>query len=204
MSLSDWQLTVGLSVALVLVAVAVVVVIWLARRTSWWPFDPTVRVQVTISLGGLGTLTVRRDREVARLAHQAWVEIVTRKAGQRLDLDHDVIEEVLNSWYELFRELRNVAKSVPGESLRDEDALEMVDILQRALNQGLRPPLTKWQARYRTWWAGARRGHPDDEPQALQLTYPRYAELAAELVSVNDDMVGFAEALATIARGKRR
>ena len=40
------------------------------------------------------------DDEVARIAHQAWAELVTRKAGIQVD-DDDVIVEVYDSWYRL-------------------------------------------------------------------------------------------------------
>jgi hypothetical protein len=180
---------------LVILAVAIIAVV--LRRTNQ---DRVIAVTVDIPLGGIGRLTFNSDREVARLAHQAWLELMTRKAGLPLDEENDVIEEVLNSWYELFRELRTIAKAVPPPNLRTKNARTLVSTLVRALNDGLRPPLTKWQARFRSWYAEGRKDHPGQDPQTIQRGYPHYDDLMADLRRVNGDLRAFADALHLIAQ----
>lgn len=188
---------------LVLIAILVLVVLLVALAARRSIDERVVEVTVSIPLGGIGKLRISADREVARLAHQAWIELVTRKAAIPIDEANDVVEEVFNSWYELFRELRAITKSVPASTLRSKNARDLVDTLVRALNDGLRPPLTRWQARFRSWYATERQGRPGEEPQAIQRDYPLYAEMMAEIRSVNADLGRFAEALHAIAQRAR-
>jgi hypothetical protein len=48
------------------------------------------------------------DTETRRIAHQAWVEIKSRKVGLPFEEGLDVIVEVYNSWYQLFGVLRDL------------------------------------------------------------------------------------------------
>ena len=64
--------------------------------------------------------------------------------------DQDVITEVYDSWYEAFKIIRKQLEEIPEE--RIGDAKELIDIVLKVLNDGLRPHLTKWQAKYRAWY----------------------------------------------------
>ena len=194
----SFQLTID-PVALVLLVVAIVVVAVFVFRSFR---DRTIEVTVDIPLGGLGRLTFNTDREVARLAHQAWIEIVTRKAGLPFDDEHDVIEEVFNSWYELFRQLRELSKDVPPPSLRTKHARALIKTLVDAMNLGLRPVLTRWQARYRAWLAAERKALSGEweEPQVTQRRYPHYEEMLADIRKVSGELQAFAVALDRIAQ----
>jgi len=163
-------------------------------------------VELDIPLGGIGQFKVRRTNEVVRVAHQAWTELVTRKAALPFDEENDVIREVYDSWHQLFRELRSLAKSVPAEQLRHgSPAKELVDVLVRALNDGLRPHLTRWQARFRSWdsWDQAQPGNDGLTPQARQRRFPDYDDLHRDLLEVNAQLVGFASALNQIVHGDK-
>jgi len=186
-------------VALVLVVLAIAIVSLMVARTYG---DRTVEVTVDIPLGGLGRLTFNADREVARLAHQAWIELATRKAGIPFDEEHDVVEEVFNSWYDLFKELRRLSKSVPPPSLRTKHARILIKTLVDAMNLGLRPVLTHWQARHRAWLVAERKrlnGEWED-PQVTQRRYPYYEEMLVDIRAVNGKLRAFADALDQIAQ----
>jgi hypothetical protein len=192
------QVTVEPVALLILIALTGVVVAVVLRTAR----DRTVEVIVDIPLGGLGRITFNADREVARLAHQAWIEITTRKAGLPYDSEHDVIEEVFDSWYELFKQLRVISKDVPTPSLRTKHARALVKVLVEAMNSGLRPALTKWQARYRAWLAAERlqlKGEWED-PQTTQARYPFYEDMIVDIRRVNQELRGLAVALDRIAQ----
>ena len=41
---------------------------------------------------------IERDRETARLAHEAYVELITRKAALEFEEGNDVLTDVYDSW----------------------------------------------------------------------------------------------------------
>jgi hypothetical protein len=137
------------------------------------------------------------DTETRRVAHQAWVEIKSRKVGLPFEEGLDVIAEVYNSWYQLFGVLRDLAKTIPADRLQDcADTRDLVALLMRALNEGLRPHLTKWQAKFRRWYDAALESNDKGKsPQDIQRLYPEYGELVADLRKVNEEFVKFADSL---------
>lgn len=198
-----WQLVLKVDVLLVLLLLLgglAVGIASLVRRRSRERWEP---VELDISLGNVGSVKIRPNVEVARIAHEAWTELVTRKAGLPFDEENDVILEVYNSWYELFREFRRLAKTIPAEQIRrNPDAQELVDVVVRSLNEGLRPHLTRWQARFRRWYAQQEIAAPQDSPQEIQRRYPEYASLLGDLRTINQQMVEFAGQLRRLARGR--
>lgn len=150
-----------------------------------------------------GSIKLHRNDEVVRVAHSAWTEIITRKAGLEFDEDNDLIDEVYNSWYELFKELRALTKTVPAHLLRTSaDARELVNLLVDVLNKGLRPHLTKHHARFRNWKQRATVDGDDRDDQDRQRDFPGYEDLVDDLRYVNSEMVKFAEQLRYLAQGK--
>lgn len=189
---------------LILVALLVVALLLAYRRFAEEPllhrFEP---VEAEIKLGGVGKVTLRPNLQDIQIAHKVWTELVTRKAAIRIDEENDVIVEIYNSWYAMFLQVRKLISEIPASLLRSQKSTqEIVRITTTTLNEGLRPHLTKWHARFRNWYDQ----HSDDlkekTPQELQREYPDYAELMADLRKVNEELIGYAEALYTIARGK--
>ncbi|MEU1360765.1 hypothetical protein ABZ356_13095 [Micromonospora zamorensis] len=196
--IQGWGLNVQVGiVAVVIVAVAVVVLIALARRGAKWRLT-----KANFRFAGLGQIEICPNNEVAQIAHTAWVELRSRKAAIPFDPDHDVIVEMYNSWYELFRALRELAKTVPPDAMRaGESAPLLAEILLKALNDGLRPHLTCWQAKFRRWY-DARIADPSSasmSPQEIQRLFPEYEILVADLVKVSEGMSQFTEELRKIA-----
>ena len=71
------------------------------------------------------------------------------------------------------------------------------DILIKTLNYGLRPHLTRWQAKYRRWYEQAIKEDDNKKlsPQEIQKNYDEYDELVFDLKQINKQMVQFAEEL---------
>ncbi|MCA9906495.1 MAG: hypothetical protein KC547_21725 [Anaerolineae bacterium] len=206
LSLLDWQswgfeIRIGLLWILLFVAASITIKLgWPYLRRYW----RGVRFKgVKLSFKG-PEVEICPDHEIRRVAYQAWVEIQTRKAGLLFDEEHDVITEVYDSWYQLFGVLRVLSKTIPAECYaNDDDACKLVKVLLESLNDGLRPHLTRWQARFRRWYAAA---IAKDEaaarsPQEIQRDFPEYAELVADLCAVNKRFVNFAADLHALAQG---
>jgi hypothetical protein len=95
--------------------------------------------KANFKFAGLGHVEICPDNDVAKIAHNEWVELSSRKAAIPFDPEHDVINEVYNSWYDLFRALRELAKAVPADAVRaNGDAAKLAEVLLNALNKGLR------------------------------------------------------------------
>jgi hypothetical protein len=174
------------------------------------PFTPPVRRRIDrwraeemdVAFGGI-KIHVKRTNEVIRIAHAAWTEVVTRKAAIPYDPADDLIVEIYDSWYALFTELRALTRSVPAEQLRrSQDARELVNLLEAVLNQGLRPHLTKYQARFRRWFDHHTTEYDTErEVQEIQWAFPEYDALVDDLSQVNAKMVAFAADLRLLAHG---
>lgn len=191
----------GIIVIAASVAVSCLVLkMWRRRQLSF--LETT---SVTIKYGDLVEQEIRPNYDTVKVAYQAWIEITTRKVGLKFDEEHDVIEEIYNSWYILFGVLRDLAKRVPAQRLRTcEDTRNLVDVLHRVMNEGIRPHLTRWQARFRRWYkrAMADEKNRDKMPQEIQRLYPDYSELVSDLKSVNSSFLGFANDLRKLAEGE--
>jgi hypothetical protein len=167
------------------------------RRLPSWSV-----VEAQVQLGGIGAVKIRPSYDDIQVAHKAWVELVTRKAALPFDKDHDVISEVYDSWYALFQEMRSLTKTIPAERVRgSKDTQELVRLLVDALNRGLRPHLTQWQARFRHWYEDALKKSTEKSPQEIQRDFPQYQELVDDLIKVNEQLVEYAEVIRRIAHG---
>lgn len=187
-----------LVVAVVLFAVVTPLIRKGLRKKRW------AAEKVKLAFPNLFEMEICPDHETARIAYQAWVEITTRKAGLLFDPEQDVVTEVYSSWYQLFQVLRDLTKTVRVQHLKEcEDTQKLVTMLVKVMNEGLRPHLTKWQARYRRWWEAARAKpeNADKSPQEIQKEYPQFSELVGELKVVNASFVDFAKALRQLADG---
>jgi Transposase IS66 family len=100
-------------------------------------------VKLNVQLGNVGAVEQRPNNEDVQIAHRIWTELMTRKAAQPIDVGHDVIVEIYNSWYALFGRVRQLISDIPGHMLRKEKSTqELVRIATQTLNNGLRPHLT--------------------------------------------------------------
>jgi len=159
-------------------------------------------VDAEIELGGIGKIKIRPSYEEVQIAHKAWTELATRKAALLFDEENDVVVEVYNSWCELFGRMRDLVKEIPAQKLRSSrDTRQLVRLLVEALNKGLRPHLTRWQAKFRRWYEAQLKEHQGAAPQVIQRQFPEYGELVKDLKVVNQQIVEYAEVLRRISQG---
>ena len=153
-------------------------------------------VNLNIEIGNIGNITLELNKEVSKIAHKTWVEIMTRKVGLTFEEDKDVIVEVYNSWYKLFEIIRELLKNVEPNK-KDKNVEKLEDILIKTLNEGLRPHLTKWQAKFRRWYDIELKKEENNKvpPQEIQKRYEEYDNLVKDLKNTNEKMVQFAQEL---------
>lgn len=150
-------------------------------------------VNMSVSIANIGNIELELDNNISKIAHDAWVEIMTRKVGIEFEEDKDVIVEVYNSWYKLFGIIRDLLKEV--DSLNNENVKRLENVLLDVLNKGLRPHLTTWQAKFRKWYDNKCQSNLEKTPQEIQKEYEEYDELVTDLKNVNRQMMQFAKEL---------
>jgi hypothetical protein len=202
-SVDGWALKIEVGpIVYSLLFAAFVVWIWWNRHTIGGLLRQMEFVEAEASVFGLPKFKVRANRENSRIAYEAWVELVTRKAGLPFEEEHDTIVEVYSSWYELFGRLRLLLKTVPAYRLRGcPDTRDLVQIMIGVLNKGLRPHLTRWQAKFRRWYEEEAKKDLSKAPQEIQRGYPQYTELVNDLRQVNEQIMLYAEWLRRVAEG---
>jgi len=156
-------------------------------------------VKLDIKLGNVGTAEFRPNKTDLQIAHKIWTELITRKAAIPIDEENDVIEEIYDSWYTLFQKVREFISEIPADLIRNNKSTkEIVRISTQTLNEGLRPHLTKWQARFRTWSAAKKDKLMEMTPQEFQKEYPQYKDLIDDLLRVNKHLMQYAQELKKI------
>ena len=125
------------------------------------------------------------------------MELSTRKIGLEIDLKDDVVAEIYDSWYSFFDVTRELIKGVPVSKIKRDSTQAIIKLSIAVLNEGLRPHLTKWHARYRHWYSRQLRheellnGDGIIDPQAIQKKFPHYDELSTDLLKVNQALIRY-------------
>lgn len=156
---------------------------------------------------GIGNqkVKIKPNYQDMQIAYKLWVELSTRKLGLEIDLDNDVIKEIYDSWYEFFKLTRELIKNIPVSKIRkDESTKELIRIAIEVLNEGLRPHLTKWQAKFRKWYNTEIEGaeNRDLSPQEVQKKYADYEKLVKEIIDVNHKLIEYRKILRELAIGE--
>ena len=159
-------------------------------------FFKSIEISETVIRIGKSSIKIKCDKRVQGIAHKIWIELKTRKIGIMFEEDQDVITEVYDSWYEAFKIIRKQLEEIPEE--RIGDAKELIDIVLKVLNDGLRPHWTKWQAKYRAWYKKEKEKNQNMTPQEIQKMYPEYQELVSDLKKTNEIMINFSKELRKI------
>lgn len=190
----DFTLTVHAARVLVIsIAVfgIVALVIWFWRH-RWRPVSD---FEIDEAEFGFGNHKVKfrpnaLDREVA---YKIWVELSTRKIGLPINPEDDVIAEIYDSWHTFFSITRELIKDIPITKVRMDSTKKIIQLSIEVLNQGLRPHLTKWQARFRRWYEHQLSQDPNAalHPQDIQKKFPAYDELIAEMLEVNRHLMHY-------------
>lgn len=183
-------------VFIVIVAILLALLIWIVKITKK-RLAKKIRVSdLNISIAGIGNISLQLNKDIEKVAHSAWIEIMTRKVGIAFNEYEDVIIEIYDSWYKMFEIFRSLLKeNKPIKQDSNYDKLE--EILVKVLNDGLRPHLTKWQAKFRKWYDKeiTKEENLDLSPQEIQRKFPEYEELVRDIKSKNEQMIQFAEEL---------
>lgn len=161
-------------------------------------------MSVDISAKPKMTFKVKRNTENLYIANRIYLELVTRKAALLFDENDDVISEVYDSWYELFKIIRNEIKNVPGEYLLSHNPTEeLIGLTIKILNEGLRNHLTKYQARFRKWYKieSVKDENKLLSPQQIQEKYSEYNDLVLDLKSVNQILIDYSDELKKLIKG---
>lgn len=197
----NWHLVLDAALPLLLILALIVFMTLMGLR--WWrQHRRRYRiVDLEIPLGGIGKVRLQPVFEDIQIAHRIWVELATRKAALPIDPEHDVIIEVYNSWYALFGKVRELIASMPAHIVRQEPSTrELIRIATATLNQGLRPHLTQWQARFRNWYGNQVDALKSKSPQEVQRDFPEYSALMADMQRVNQQLIQYAEQLQKLIR----
>lgn len=77
----------------------------------------------------------------------------------------------------------------------------ILNIAIEVLNEGLRPHLTIWQAKFRRWYTAESEKNDNIgiSPQELQKRYPEYLQLIKEMEKVNQKLINYRHTLKNIA-----
>lgn len=192
-SIENGKSTLSLDVSLWLIAIVIIAGFLIFKFLKPKLFRRYTIKKLDISLGKIGKVELVPNTLDLQIAHRIWTELITRKAAIPFDPDNDVIIEVYNSWYVLFTNIRNLIAEIPAELLKKEDSTrKIVEIATQTLNQGLRPHLTQWQARFRNWYRWNDNRLEDRNPQELQREYPNYDELVADMILINGQLQEYA------------
>jgi hypothetical protein len=193
-----FEVSVG-PILVVLVLFGLLVFLVQSRRMTGGPHFELVETKMTLANT---EFTIRPNHDVSRIAHKAWVELSTRKAVVPFDPQYDLVVDVYDSWYTLFGVMRELMKDIPAEQIRgNKDTQELLRMLLEALNSGLRPHLTKWQARFRRWYLAELERNPDEAPQDIQRRFCDYKMLEDELMVINAEIAKYAVYLRQLSHG---
>ena len=184
-------------IAIVILIILVIVAAHVLKKVGLLIGRRSISVdQANIGIGN-SSVTLKFNKKDQEIAYKLWVELSTRKIGLPFD-ENDVISEVYDSWYAFFGIARDLLKDLPAERLAYSG--ELVDLTQKVLNNGLRPHLTKWQAKYRKWYF--ENSNKEGSPQDIQKAFPEYEELLSDLKATNQTMINYKTLMHRIAFGK--
>ncbi len=189
---------------LVLVGIGIVIAYIAARLFGFFGYRRSFEIEeAEIGLGDQ-KITLRPNDTDRQIAYRIWVELSTRKVGIPIDLDDDVIVEIYDSWYAFFGITRELIKDVPVSKFRRPDTEKIIRLSMEVLNLGVRPHLTKWQARFRRWYEYAMQDSKNRAaaPQEVQTEFPKFEELKADMLLVNTALINYRAKLYTIVSGK--
>jgi hypothetical protein len=154
---------------------------------------------------GIGNQKIKlKPNEVDRqVAYKIWVELSTRTIGLPISFEHDVLFEIYNSWYNFFSVTRDMIKDVPVSKLHRADTRKIINLSIDVLNEGIRPHLTEWHARFARWYEHV--AATEDfaiSPQEIQRKFPYYNDLKADMEKVNERLMRYRAMMKEVVLGR--
>lgn len=192
--------------SLVVVGLGLLVTAILVSRLFGMPRRIWRTFEINEAEFGLGDQKIKLSPNVTdqQIAYKIWVELSTRKIGIPIDTANDVISEIYDSWFNFFSVTRELIKDVPVQKFRRKDTEQIVRLSIEVLNQGIRPHLTQWQARFRRWYENQLKldVNADVHPQDIQKKFPQFSELERDLLDVNQRLVNYRRKMYDIIKGE--
>lgn len=188
---SKYKITIGLDNIIVLLPLIILFVLIILKIIKKIKRLKSINIS-QICIKGV-TVDIGCNKEVKKVAHKAWTELITRKLALPFDQENDVIVEVYDSWYSIYNQFRTIIKELAGNN--DAEVNKLVNLLIEVLNTDLRNHLTKYQARFRRWYENKLAKNSDEEPQEIQKKYPKYKEIVEDIKKVNIKIVELANKL---------
>lgn len=184
---------------------AIILLIWLFRIfKNRLLFHKNLEIE-SAEIGIQGQkITIKPNYTNIDIAYKIWVELNTRKIGLPIDFENDVIVEVYKSWYEFFGITRDLIKGLPATKLRgDKSTMELIKISTRILNEGLRPHLTTWQAKFHKWYDYEilKEENSNLTPQEIQQKYNGYNDLKSDMETINSNLINYKKSVYRLAFG---
>ena len=194
---TDYSLVLTVSIWL-LMAALVLTVLLLAWRihAGGFTFKSFELDQADIGIGDQ-KFSFKPNMTDKQVAYAIWVELSTRKIGLPIDFENDVISEVYDSWHGFFKVTRELVKGIPAQKVKRDSTQKIIRLSIEVLNEGLRPHLTRWQARFRHWYDrelkkyDASSGEEMLDPQLIQERFPRFDELKTDMERVNQSLIKY-------------
>ena len=155
---------------------------------------------------GDSKLSFRPNLTDRQVAYAIWVELSTRKIGLPIDLEHDVISEIYDSWYNFFSVTRELVKGIPVSKVQRASTRAIIKLSIEVLNEGLRPHLTHWQARFRHWYDRELKKYDEGggkevlDPQSIQSKFPQYEQLKEDMLRVNRALMQYRQKMNDLIR----
>ena len=153
-----------------------------------------ISINLPFGLGGVEFVPNEAER---RAAWSIYVELTTRIAVQPFDAENALMREVLSSLYSLFGLTRQVLREAGPDVAHSPESFGPLAI--RILTEGLAPFTTKWHQRLRKHELSC-----PDKVSALEheRSWEYFQQMEQELAALQEEMRGYAEALAIIAGAK--
>ncbi|MEN6442521.1 MAG: hypothetical protein ABFC71_02050 [Methanoregula sp.] len=196
-ALNDQTLTIYFHIivitALIAILIVVLAIFYLIRKYYLKTKYDLVELNLNIRGPSL-KYKIDRNYENLEIAYKIYIELTTRKAAIPIDVNYDVIVEIYNSWYELFKITRLEIKKISGRTLKeDPHSEELVKMATDILNLGLRPHLTKYQATFRKWYDESIKDPRNigKSPQQIQKEFPQYTDLISDLIEVTNVLIEY-------------
>jgi hypothetical protein len=201
---SDWSVSLHISAGVLLVLAVVGAVLFAVRL--YWHGVPFRNFEIDEAEFGIGDqkVTLRPNYADRQLAYAIWVELSTRKVGLPIDLKDDVIDQVYDSWHDFFSITRELIKGIPVSRMNRDSTQKVVRLSIELLNEGLRPHLTRWQAKFRRWYNQQldNSEFKDLSPQDIQSTYPQFGDLEGDLLLLNKKLIAYRNKMYQLVHGR--
>lgn len=187
----NWLALLAFAIILIIVLLIKPIIKMVVHKHVSYPLEVD---EVALGIGN-SVIKLKPNKKDQEIAYKLWVELNTRKIGLVYDEELDVIDEIYNSWYAFFKATRELLKEIPYNE--SQYSAKLITITTDILNEGLRPHLTKWQAKYRKWY----KTHAEDDgsPQQIQRTFPEYTSLVSDLKKTTEQMIEYKKLIYKIA-----